>query len=59
MTSQIAVDKATYGNVTVLDLLRKPQFAKRMIASGVVMATSQFTGNLVIYSMSIILYHFL
>ncbi|PVH71473.1 general substrate transporter [Cadophora sp. DSE1049] len=56
MTSQIAADKAAYGHVTILDLFWKPQFAKRMLASGVVMATSQFTGNLVIYSNIAILY---
>jgi len=50
MSEQIARDNATYGHVTVMDMFRKPQFRKRMIAAAVVMAASQLTGNLVIYS---------
>jgi hypothetical protein len=50
MSEQIARDNLTYGNVTILDMFRKPQFRKRMIAAALVMASSQLTGNLVIYS---------
>jgi hypothetical protein len=47
MSEQIARDNLTYGNVT---MFRKPQFRKRMVAAALVMASSQLTGNLVIYS---------
>jgi hypothetical protein len=50
MSEQIARDNATYGHITIMDMFRKPQFRKRMIAAAVVMAASQLTGNLVIYS---------
>jgi hypothetical protein len=50
MSEQIARDNLTYGNVTILDMFRKPQFRKRMVAAALVMASSQLTGNLVIYS---------
>jgi hypothetical protein len=53
MSEQIARDNTTYGNVTILDMFRKPQFRKRMIAAALVMASSQLTGNLVIYSTSL------
>jgi hypothetical protein len=53
MSEQIARDSTTYGNVTILDMFRKPQFRKRMIAAALVMASSQLTGNLVIYSTSL------
>ncbi|RDW68215.1 hypothetical protein BP5796_08872 [Coleophoma crateriformis] len=56
MTSQIAADKQTYGGISIIDMFRKPSFAKRMIASALVMVTSQLTGNLVIYSNIAILY---
>jgi hypothetical protein len=54
MSEQIARDSLTYGNVTILDMFRKPQFRKRMVAAALVMASSQLTGNLVIYSTSLI-----
>jgi hypothetical protein len=50
MFEQIARDNLTYGKVTILDMFRKPQFRKRMVAAALVMASSQLTGNLVIYS---------
>ena len=50
MSEQIARDNLTYGNVTILDMFRKPQFRTRMIAAALVMASSQLTANLVIYS---------
>jgi MFS family permease len=50
MGEQTTRDNAIYGHITVLDMFRTPQFRKRMIAAAVVMATSQLTGNLVIYS---------
>jgi hypothetical protein len=46
MTEQHARDKAAYGHVTIIDMFREPQFAKRMLAAGVVMASSQLTGTL-------------
>jgi MFS family permease len=53
MSEQIARDNITYGNVTILDMFRKPSFRKRIIAAALVMASSQLTGNLVIYSTSL------
>lgn len=52
ITTQLAADHATYGHVTILDLFRKPHFAKRMLCAAIVMFTSQAGGNLVIYSKS-------
>lgn len=49
--AQITMDLATYGEVTILDLFRKPHFAKRMFCAAIVMFTSQACGNVVIYSM--------
>lgn len=46
----MATDKLAYGNVTILDLFRKPHFRKRMLISALVMYMSQTQGNLVIYS---------
>ena len=51
ITAQVSLDIAEYGKVTLLDLFRKPHFAKRMLAAAIVMFTSQACGNLVIYSM--------
>ncbi|KAF4631073.1 hypothetical protein G7Y89_g7062 [Cudoniella acicularis] len=56
ITTQLAADQAKYGDVSVLDLFRRPEFRKRMIAAAIIMATSQATGNLVIYSNIAILY---
>ncbi|KAH6684232.1 hypothetical protein B0J14DRAFT_555215 [Halenospora varia] len=50
ITTQIATDRAAYGEVTWLDMFKKPHFRKRLLCSGIVMFTSQAGGNLVIYS---------
>ena len=54
ITTQLAADQETYGKVTVLDLFMRPSYRKRMIVAAIVMFTSQATGNLFIYSKSII-----
>lgn len=50
ISSQVAMDKAAYGDFTFLDLFRKSAFRKRMLISALIMYMSQTQGNLVIYS---------
>ncbi|KAJ3541040.1 hypothetical protein NM208_g4787 [Fusarium decemcellulare] len=54
--SQIATDLAAYGHVSLVDLFKKPHFAKRMACAALVMFTSQACGNLVFYSNATILF---
>lgn len=50
MTEQVAADNAAYGDITLLDLFRKPNYRKRMICGAVTMWAAEASGNLVIYS---------
>jgi hypothetical protein len=50
MSEQVTADKEAYGDVSLLDLFRKPNYRKRMICGGVTMWAAEASGNLVIYS---------
>ncbi len=50
ISHQVVSDRAAYGDVTVFDLFRKPNYRKRMVCGGLTMFALQTSGNLVIYS---------
>jgi hypothetical protein len=50
ITAQCAADQAAYGDVSYLDLFRRPHFRKRALIATLVMWASQANGAIVIYS---------